>query len=228
MSTAALKIKRARYSALTKEEIEGAFYNLDELSYPLANAAGARQDIDLLWGADLHPRRLPIAKPLRRQLPLGRPRPEPDPGPDRRAGDGAPRPCRQAVLGIVRQVRAPGRRLRDPPRVDKFWERSEADDALAGTSSPGTVKSVTARKNTRKPPTPYNTNSFSTDASSRLGITPAQRDEDRPGPLQGRIHLLPAYRQHGLPPFSAGQGDGRVFGADQGVRRRRRPARQAS
>ena len=48
-----LKIKRARYSALTKEEIERAFDELDELSYPLANAGAARQDIDLLWGATL-------------------------------------------------------------------------------------------------------------------------------------------------------------------------------
>jgi len=44
----ALRIKRARYSALTKEEIERAFGELDELSYPLANAGAARQDIDLL------------------------------------------------------------------------------------------------------------------------------------------------------------------------------------
>ena len=44
-------VKRARYSALTMEEIEGAFSNLDTLSYPLAHAAGARQDIDLIWGA---------------------------------------------------------------------------------------------------------------------------------------------------------------------------------
>ncbi len=35
------------------------------------------------------------------------------------------------------------------------------------------MTAVTARKNTRKPPTPYNTTAFSTDASSRLGITPA-------------------------------------------------------
>ena len=47
------RIKRARYSALTKEEIERAFGKLDELSYPLANAGAARQDIDLLWGATL-------------------------------------------------------------------------------------------------------------------------------------------------------------------------------
>ncbi len=57
--------------------------------------------------------------------------------------------------------------------VDKFWDKAEADAALAGTSAPGVVKAVTARKNTRKPPTPYNTTAFSTDASSRLGITPA-------------------------------------------------------
>src|SRR5215475_10851385 len=48
-----LIIPRARYSALTKEEIERAFSELDELSYPLANAGAARQDIDLLWGATL-------------------------------------------------------------------------------------------------------------------------------------------------------------------------------
>ena len=46
-------VKRARYSALTKEEIERAFAELDELSYPLAHAGAARQDIDLLWGATL-------------------------------------------------------------------------------------------------------------------------------------------------------------------------------
>ncbi|MFN2612923.1 MAG: DNA topoisomerase, partial [Solirubrobacterales bacterium] len=46
-------VKRARYSALTKDEIERAFNELDELSMPLANAGAARQDIDLIWGATL-------------------------------------------------------------------------------------------------------------------------------------------------------------------------------
>jgi DNA topoisomerase I len=58
-------------------------------------------------------------------------------------------------------------------KVDKFWEKEKVDAAFAGTSGPGVVKAVTARKNTRKPPTPYNTTAFSTDASSRLGMTPA-------------------------------------------------------
>jgi DNA topoisomerase-1 len=47
------RIKRARYSALTKQEIERAFESLDDLSYDLANAGAARQDIDLIWGATL-------------------------------------------------------------------------------------------------------------------------------------------------------------------------------
>ena len=46
-------VKRARYSALTKEEIERAFSHLDDLSYDLAYAGAARQDIDLIWGATL-------------------------------------------------------------------------------------------------------------------------------------------------------------------------------
>ena len=35
------------------KDIERAFGDLDEFSYPLANAGAARQDIDLLWGATL-------------------------------------------------------------------------------------------------------------------------------------------------------------------------------
>src|SRR5213592_345349 len=50
-------IKRARYSALTKDEIERAFGDLDELSYDLAYAGAARQDIDLIWGATLTDRK---------------------------------------------------------------------------------------------------------------------------------------------------------------------------
>ena len=46
-------VKRARYSALTPEEVKRAFSELSELSLPLALAGEARQDIDLIWGATL-------------------------------------------------------------------------------------------------------------------------------------------------------------------------------
>jgi len=168
-----LKIKRARYSALTKEEIERAFDELDELSYPLANAGAARQDIDLLWGATLT-RAVSLA--TRRFgsnfLSVGRVQ-SPTLGlivereMERRAHVAKP------FWELFAKFQHPEGSFEAHHATDKFWDKAEADAALAGTSSPGRVKAVTARKNTRKPPTPYNTTAFSTDASSRLGITPA-------------------------------------------------------
>jgi DNA topoisomerase I len=168
-----LVIQRARYSALTKEEIERAFGSLDTLSYPLANAGAARQDIDLLWGATLT-RAVSLAS--RRFgsnfLSVGRVQ-SPTLGlivereMERRAHIAKP------FSELFAKFEHPDGTFETHHSVDKFWERSEAEAALAGTKAPGVVKSVTARKNTRKPPTPYNTTAFSTDASSRLGITPA-------------------------------------------------------
>ncbi|MCK4443228.1 MAG: DNA topoisomerase I, partial [Thermoplasmata archaeon] len=45
--------RRAKFSALTKREIEGAFDNLADIDYPLALSAKSRQYIDLAWGASL-------------------------------------------------------------------------------------------------------------------------------------------------------------------------------
>jgi DNA topoisomerase-1 len=168
-----LTIQRARYSALTKEEIERAFGDLDTLSYPLANAGAARQDIDLLWGATLT---RAVSLSTRRFgsnfLSVGRVQ-SPSLGlivereMERRAHVAKP------FWELFARFQHPDGSFEAHHTVDKFWEKGEADAALAGTSGPGTVKAVTARKNTRKPPTPYNTTAFSTDASSRLGITPA-------------------------------------------------------
>ncbi len=46
-------VSRARYSAITKEEITHAFNNLVDLDVNLAQAGESRQDIDLIWGAVL-------------------------------------------------------------------------------------------------------------------------------------------------------------------------------
>ncbi len=47
------KVERARFSALTKVEVENAFDNLTKPDARLADAAEARQIIDLTWGAVL-------------------------------------------------------------------------------------------------------------------------------------------------------------------------------
>ncbi len=47
------KVRRAKFSALTKGEVESAFANLTDPDKRLADAAEARQIIDLAWGAVL-------------------------------------------------------------------------------------------------------------------------------------------------------------------------------
>jgi DNA topoisomerase I len=167
-------VKRARYSALTKDEIQRAFDNLDELSMPLANAGAARQDMDLIWGATLT---RSVSMATRRFgsnfLSVGR--------------------VQSPTLGLIVQ-RELERRAHEPEpfwevtakfahpdgdftaehTTDRFWKKAEAEAAVANSKSPGTVKEITARKNTRQPPTPLNTTAFTTDASNRLGITPSR------------------------------------------------------
>ncbi|MDX6651258.1 MAG: topoisomerase [Solirubrobacterales bacterium] len=166
-------VKRARYSALTKDEIEDAFGNLDELSYELAHAGAARQDIDLIWGATLT-RAVSLA--TRRFgsnfLSVGRVQ-SPTLGLiverelERRAHVAEP------FWEVMARFEHPDGAFEAHHVTDKFWKREEAEAAVAATKSPGVVKEVKARRSSRKPPTPLNTTAFTTDASSRLGITPS-------------------------------------------------------
>jgi DNA topoisomerase-1 len=167
-------VKRARYSALTKDEIERAFDELDELSYPLAHAAQTRGEIDLIWGATLT-RAVSLA--TRRFgsnfLSVGRVQ-SPTLGLiverelERRAH--VPEPYWE----VFAKFGHPEGSFEAHHKTDKFWKKAEAEAALAATDSPGRVVELSKRKNTRKPPTPYNTTAFATDASSRLGITPSR------------------------------------------------------
>jgi DNA topoisomerase I len=167
-------VKRARYSALTKDEIERAFGGLDELSMPLANAGAARQDIDLIWGATLT---RAVSMATRRFgsnfLSVGR--------------------VQSPTLGLIVQRELERRAHAPEPfwevsatfshpdgsfgadhTTDRFWKQEEAEAAVANSKTPGTVREISARKNTRQPPTPLNTTAFTTDVSNRLGITPSR------------------------------------------------------
>jgi DNA topoisomerase I len=167
-------IQRARYSALTRTEIERAFASLDDLSYDLAHAGEARQDIDLIWGATLT-RAVSLA--TRRFgsnfLSVGRVQ-SPTLGLiverelERRAHVAKP------YWELLARFDHPDGAFEAHHKVDKFWERSEAEAALAGTKSPGRVTELSSRRNTRRPPTPFNTTAFTAEASSRLGITPSR------------------------------------------------------
>src|SRR5215213_5900279 len=142
-------VSRARYSALTKEEIEEAFGNLVKLSEPLARAGEARQDIDLIWGATLtrfvslatgrlggqflsvgRVQSPTLAIVVEREL-------------ERRAH--VAKPYWEVFAGFEH----PDGQFVAHHKVDKFWEEAEAQAALANTKSPGIVKSVESKRNTR-------------------------------------------------------------------------------
>ena len=167
-------VERARYSALTKDEIERAFSDLDELSYDLAYAGAARQDIDLIWGAtltravSLATRRFgsnflsvgrvqspTLALIVEREL-------------ERRAH--VPKPYWELFAKFAH----PDGSFEAHHATDKFWEQGRGRRRARRHQEPRRRQGGHARgSNTRKPPTPLNTTAFTTDASSRLGITPA-------------------------------------------------------
>ncbi len=210
-------VKRARYSALTKDEIERAFNNLDELSMELANAGAARQDIDLIWGATLT---RAVSRATRRFganfLSVGRVQ-SPTLGLiverelERRAH--VPEPFWEIVATFAH----PDGSFEAHHATDKFWKEAEAKAAIEGTTSPGTVTEIKARKQTRKPPTPLNTTAFTTDASSRLGISPARAMRLAEDLYMDGYVSYPQDRQHGLSGFPGHEGAGRRAGQDRGL-----------
>jgi DNA topoisomerase-1 len=166
-------IRRARFSALTKEEIEDAFNNLVDLSESLARAGEARQDIDLIWGATLT-RFVSLATGRLGSsfLSVGRVQSPTlaivvDRELERRAH--VPQPYWEVFAAFEH----PDGEFTAHHKVDKFWEEAEAKAALANTRSPGVVRQVESKRNTRKPPSPFNTTAF-TSAASSVGVSPAR------------------------------------------------------
>ena len=199
-----LKILRARYSATTKEELLRAFDNLDYLSYPLANAGAARQDIDLLWGATLT---RAVSLSTRRFgsnfLSVGRVQ-SPTLGlivereMERRAHVAKP------FWELFAKFEHPDGIFETHHTVDKFWEKAEADKALAGTDLAGRRQSGHGAEKHPQTADPAEHHRLHDRRLEPARDHPGERDADRRGPLHGRVHLLSAYRQHGLPELAAG------------------------
>ncbi len=166
-------VKRAQYSALTRAEVDRSFNNLAELSMPLARAGEARQDIDLIWGATLtrfvslatgrlgnqflsvgRVQSPTLALIVEREL-------------ERRAHKAEP------YWELFAAFKHPEGEVVAHHKTDKFWKAEEAEAALKGTKSPGKVSKIEAKKQTRRPPAPFNTTSF-TGAAAAIGVLPAR------------------------------------------------------
>jgi DNA topoisomerase I len=165
-----LPARRARFSAMTPSEIRSAFENLVEPDWALAQAAAARQKIDLAWGAVLT-RFLTLECGSERQvLSAGRvqtPTLRIIVDREREREDFVPRPFWNVVLSVgspAFEATAPG---------GPFWDRGAAKAivALAGLDGEkAVVEKIEHHERREPPPPPFNTTSFLAQAS-REGLT---------------------------------------------------------
>jgi len=168
-----LPVKRARFSALTKEEIEKAFSHLESIYYNLAQAGEARQDIDLIWGATLT-RFLSLASTRlgKNFLSVGRVQ-----SPTlwlivaREKEREAFVPQTYWQLKIVFEYL--GQEFAASHKTERFWSKEEVEKVLSKLGDKGEVIAVKTTKRTVESPAPFNTTGFLAAAAS-LGFSPAK------------------------------------------------------
>lgn len=164
-----LPARRARFSAMTPSEVRRSFENLVEPDWALAQAAAARQKIDLAWGAVLT-RFLTIECASGRQiLSAGRvqtPTLRLVADREREREDFVPRPFWNVVL-VAGTPPFEATAVGGP-----YWDASAAKSIVALASlgaNTATVERIERREHREPPPAPFNTTSFLAQAS-REGI----------------------------------------------------------
>ncbi len=168
-------VRRARFSAITAEDIERAFAEMGEVSDELAQAGEARQDIDLVWGAVLT-RYLTKVK---------------------FAGIGQPRSAgrvqtptlklivdreleREAFVSedywtVKADFRSGGEAFSAGHETERFATAAAAQAVLDAvvSATTGTVVSAETKRRSVKPPTPFNTTALQAAAAAE-GLSPAR------------------------------------------------------
>ncbi len=168
-------ILRARFSAITKDEVERAFADLVSVDECLAQAGESRQDIDLVWGAVLT-RYLTMAK----YSGFG----------NVKSAGRVQTPTLALIVEREREREAfvpehywqvkgafalEGVEFSAGHSTDRFKSEAEAKRVMEAISGAKTGAITAAEKKRRKvaPPTPFNTTALQAAAASE-GITPAR------------------------------------------------------
>jgi len=165
-----VQIKRARFSAITKQEITNAFSNPAELDFNLAEAGEARQVVDLIWGASLT-RFISLAAKRggNNILSVGRVQsPTLAMIVDREKEIEAFVPEPYWLLGLDSEKE--GERFEAKHTAGKFWEKDAADSSLKNTTEPLTVTDIKEGTRADRAPTPFDTTAYIV-AASRLGLS---------------------------------------------------------
>ena len=174
-----VRVKRARFSALTKWDIESAFANLVEVDLPLAWSAESRQSVDLAWGAVLT-RFLSIAsKQLGRDyLSVGRVQ-----SPtlalvvdrEREIEDFVPQDYWTLHARFRKDAEGAAVEFEANHEHGPYWAHPEAQAAfdLAERAPQGLVREYIQNEREERPPPPFNTTMFVAEAN-RIGFGAAQ------------------------------------------------------
>ncbi|MCD6522713.1 MAG: DNA topoisomerase I [Candidatus Diapherotrites archaeon] len=167
-----VKVDRAKFSAITPEEVEHAFKHLVDFNQNLADAADTRREIDLIWGAVLTRFISLTSGRLGNQfLSVGRVQtPTLAMIVDRDKERKAFKPKTYWVLSAIFHKDID---FEATHKTDKFWEKPEQIYKKLKSAKYGIVTKITKREKKLKPPTPFNTTEF-LRAASAIGITPSK------------------------------------------------------
>ncbi len=166
-----INVGRARFSALTKQDIEQAFESLTEIDYGLVRAAECRQIIDLVWGAALT-RFLSLASNQlgRDFLSAGRvqtPTLATVVDREKEIEGFVPTPFWNLVATLNKGIGFEAVHENSP-----FWENAEAKErhGKAEVAESAKVLEVEMKRGTERGPIPFNTTIFLAEAS-KMGIS---------------------------------------------------------
>ncbi|MDD5142087.1 DNA topoisomerase I [Methanoregula sp.] len=165
-------IDRARFSAITAQELSHAFANTTELDFALAAAGEARQSIDLMWGASLT-RFISLAARRGGQniLSVGRVQtPTLSMIVDREKEIEAFVPEKYWQLALDFEKR--GEVIEARHTNGRFHEKAAAEQARDRTQSPLIVKEVRIGTKQDRSPSPFDTTTYIV-AAARLGLSAA-------------------------------------------------------
>jgi len=167
-----IEIKRARYSAITDDEIKKSFSNLLDIDYNLASSANARSIIDLIWGASLTRFLSVSAKRLgNNYLSVGRVQ-TPTLALIKKKDEEIENFVPEPYWEIYAECSKDDKNFRAKHKKNRFKDEKEAkniQNSIAKVKE-GNVTKVERKMIKTEPPLPFNTTSFLKAASS-IGFT---------------------------------------------------------
>ncbi|KYK26601.1 hypothetical protein AYK20_03505 [Thermoplasmatales archaeon SG8-52-1] len=167
-------IKRAKFSAITTQEINSAFAKLAEVDYNLSSAGESRQIIDLIWGAVLTRFISLTSQRLGKEfLSIGRVQ-----SPtlallvkrEKEINNFEPKTYWKILATLKKQ-----KTFEANHSIGQFWDEKQVNEIYSKVkeSKKATIKKVEKNILKEYPPTPFNTTSF-LESASYLGFSAAK------------------------------------------------------